>query len=79
MAKKAATKAKTDSPFDLIRCICHTQGIGSVLAESIAAKLTAEQKAEIERLATAKASGIEILNALGKPADKVEEPEDKPA
>lgn len=79
MAKKSATKAKTDKPFDLIRCICHTQGVGSVLAESIASKLSAEQKAEIERLVTEKASGIEILNALGKPAAKDKEPEDKPA
>ena len=67
----ADTKASEAKPpaapkgIDVVGLICRTQGVGRLLAESIASKLSQVQKDEIAKAITGKNSGAEILRILG--------------
>jgi len=75
MAKKKNDKpavAATKSTGETVaQILCRTQGIGLVLAESLAKKLDAKQSQVVIDLAKANATSEEILNVFG-PQPKAE-------
>ena len=69
-ANDQPAKPKREKPPEIVAIICRTQGVGTVLAASISEKLSSDQKNEIVRLSSEKASSQEILNQLRAPEAK---------
>ena len=64
--KASETKpAAAPKGIDVVAIICRTQGVGRLLAQSIASKLSQSQKDEIGKAIAGKNSGAEILRILG--------------
>lgn len=78
MAKKAAkatsestnAKAEKSDVEKLVEIICRSQGVGSILAESIANKLIPEQQKKVLALAEQGALADVILSNLANPVRK---------
>lgn len=75
MPKKNTPHIDSVQSLCIIDAICRTQGVGRLLAKSIANKLADDQKAQIIELASGKNSGSEILRILGDSPKQEPNPE----